>query len=160
MGLAALAAAAVLSLGAITGACEPPPPPPPIVQVSGIEDAVVYSVNEYRAQYGLAPVSIDVRLTNAAQSHANDMAARELMSHTGSDGSNAGDRIHAQGYGWTNWRENVAFAQTATDRVMTAWMNSPSHRAAILHPDMVNIGVAASYGVDSGYPYWAMELAV
>ena len=39
------------------------------------------------------PLVLEARLTAAAQDHADDMRARGVMSHTGGDGSNPGQRI-------------------------------------------------------------------
>lgn len=137
--------------------CAPPPPPPPIVHVQGVQSNVVNSVNQQRANAGIGGVTVDARLTNAAQSHANDMANRRVMTHTGANGSNGGQRITAQGYGWSRWAENVAAGQTTPEQVMNAWMNSSGHRANILDGRLVNIGVAAATGSD-GVTYWAMVL--
>ena len=85
----------LLGLGAVAQQCAPPPPP--IVQVQGVQDGAVKSVNGHRAAVGLAPFVVDSRLTSAAQSHANDMANRRVMTHTGSDRSNPGQRIAVSG---------------------------------------------------------------
>jgi uncharacterized protein YkwD len=158
--LGAFGVTAVLGLFGVAGAAPQcaPPPPAPVVQVAGVQDAVVASVNQYRATAGLAPVTIDARLTGAAQSHANDMAQRKLLTHTGADGSNAGARITAQGYGWTTWAENAAAGQPTPADVMSSWINSPGHAANMRNGAMVNIGVAAAQG-SNGVTYWVMVLA-
>ena len=107
------AALGLFSVGGLANRCAPAPPP--IEQVANVQQPVVDVANQHRTQAGLGAVSIDQRLTNAAQSHANDMAARSVMTHTGAGGTNAGQRINAAGYGWTTWAENVAAGQT------TAW---------------------------------------
>jgi len=134
------------------------PPPPAVVQVTDVQAPVVASVNEQRAAWGIGGVVADSRLTNAAQSHANDMANRSMMTHTGSDGSSAGQRITLQGYGWSTWAENVAAGQSTPGDVVAAWLNSTGHRDNIANRDMANIGVAAAKGAD-GVTYWAMVLA-
>ena len=40
---------------------------------------------------------------------------------------------------------------------MTAWMNSPGHRANILNGTFTQIGIGLAYAAD-GTPYWSMEL--
>ncbi|MET0907988.1 MAG: CAP domain-containing protein [Ilumatobacteraceae bacterium] len=150
------AALGLFSVGGLATRCAPQPPP--IEQVADVQQPVVDSANQYRAQSGLGAVSIDQRLTNAAQSHANDMAARSVMTHTGASGSTAGQRINVAGYGWTTWAENVAAGQTTPGEVMNAWMNSPGHAANVRNRNMINIGVAAAVGAN-GVTYWAMVLA-
>ena len=54
------------------------------------------------------PLTLDPKLTAAAQAHADDMAAHQKMTHDGSDGSTPSDRIKRQGYQFQNEGENVA----------------------------------------------------
>jgi uncharacterized protein YkwD len=146
----------VAGLGGMVQQCAPPPPA--LVQVHGVQDSVVDAVNFHRANAGVRRVNVDARLTNAAQSHANDMANRRVMTHLGADGSNGGQRISRQGYGAWTWAENVAAGQTTPDDVMRAWMNSAGHRANILNGKMVNIGIAAARG-SNGVTYWTLVFA-
>ena len=150
------AALGVLTMGGALPQCEPPPPPP-VVQVSDVQAAVSASVNQHRAQAGRAGVAVDARLTAAAQAHSDDMARRQSMTHTGSDGTDGGQRIRSAGYGWSTWAENVAAGQSTPADVMAAWMNSSGHRANILNGAMVHIGVAATTGAN-GVTYWTMVL--
>ncbi len=150
------AALGLLGLGAVAQQCAPPPPP--LVQVAGVQDGAVNSVNGHRTAAGLVPLAADSRLTSAAQSHANDMANRRVMTHTGSDRSNAGQRIAVHGYGATMWAENVAAGQATAADAVNAWMNSSGHRANILNKQLVNIGVAAATG-SNGVTYWTMVFA-
>jgi uncharacterized protein YkwD len=128
------------------------------VQVNNVQDSVIASVNQYRAGYGVAPVYIDGRLTEAAQGHANDIAQRQVLTHTGADGSNAGTRISARGYTWRTWAENAAAGQPTPADVMNSWINSPGHAANMRNGSVVNIGVAAAQG-SNGVTYWVMVLA-
>ena len=153
------AALGLFGFAAVAPKCAPPPPPPPpIAQVADVQESVVAAVNQYRAEAGLGPVTIDARLTGAAQSHANDIAERQLLTHTGADGSNAGARITARGYGWTTWAENAAAGQQTAADVMNSWVNSSGHAANMRNGAMVNIGVAAAQG-SNGVTYWVMVLA-
>lgn len=155
------AAVGVFSVGGMLQQCAPAPAPAPapaIVQVAGVQNTAVNAVNQHRANAGTGALVVDARLTSAAQSHANDMANRKAMTHTGSNGSNAGQRIAQYGYGWSTWAENVAAGQTTADQVVTAWMNSSGHRQNILNGRMVNIGVAAATA-SNGVVYWTLVVA-
>ena len=156
--LGAFGMTAVLGLFGVTELATRCAPAPAIVQVANVQDSVVASVNEQRANAGLSPVAIDGRLTSAAQNHANDIAQRQLLTHIGSDGSDAGQRIHVYGYGWRTWAENAAAGQQTAAEVMNSWMNSAGHRANILNGAMVDIGLAAAVG-SNGVTYWVMVLA-
>lgn len=80
------------------------------------------------------------------------------MTHTGSDGSDAGTRISRAGYAAGTWGENVAAGFGSADSVVEGWMNSSGHRANILNGAYTQIGVAVAYSAD-GTPYWTMVLA-
>ena len=110
--------------------------------------AVVARVNEERESAGWAPVTVDSRLTTAAQRHSQDQADRGVMTHTGADGSTAGERATRAGYRWSRIAENVASGTTSAERVMTMWMNSSGHRANIENCTFRHIGVARVGG------YW------
>ena len=119
---------------------------------------VLALTNVERAAHGLAPLRHDVRLSRAAQAHSVDQAARDVLSHTGGDGSSAGDRIERAGYGWGMWAENVAAGYPSASAVVAGWMRSPGHRANILRTSAVDVGlgVAESAG---GRPYWTQVLS-
>jgi uncharacterized protein YkwD len=121
------------------------------------EQVVVSLTNQQRAGAGRAALTINANLTAAAQAHANDQASVDTMSHTGTDGSNAGTRITRSGYPTRNWGENVAAGYTNPDTLVAAWMASPTHRANIVSGDFTHIGIAVAYAPD-GTAYWAMAL--
>lgn len=114
-------------------------------------------LNAERAAAGLPPVTGNAKVTAAAQAHANDQAAMSTMSHTGSDGSNAGTRLERQGFSWTAWGENVAAGFTSAPSVVAAWMNSPGHRATILG-NYQYMGVAVARAAN-GTMYWTLVAA-
>lgn len=132
------------------------PPKPP--QAPTISQQVLAALNAERAKYGVAPVVLDARLNAAADGHSRDQAARSTMSHTGADGSNAGQRITGAGFAWRAWGENVAFGYTSATAVMQGWMNSPGHRANNLNGAFTHIGVGLAYS-SNDTPYWTLVLA-
>jgi uncharacterized protein YkwD len=79
------------------------------------------------------------------------------MTHTGSDGSDAGDRLLRAGFDWHAWGENVAAGQTTVKQAFDAWMGSDGHRAQILGNFTV-IGLGAAQG-SSGNIYWTLDFA-
>jgi uncharacterized protein YkwD len=114
---------------------------------------VVALVNQERAEAGCSPVTANSRVTTAAQKHAQDQADRQTMTHVGSDGSNAGERIERAGYDWRKYGENVAWGTTSPEQVMQMWMDSADHRRNILNCAFKHIGV----GVVDGY--WTQDFA-
>ncbi len=137
----------------------PPKPPPPVPTVA---QQVVDLLNAERAREGLGPLALDARLTAAADAHSRDQSTWSLdrwyaAAHTGSNGSNAGQRITAAGYVWTGWAENVAFGQRDAAAVVSAWMNSAGHRKNNLG-SYTHVGVGLAFNA-SGTPYWTMVFA-
>ncbi|MEU1757315.1 CAP domain-containing protein [Micromonospora matsumotoense] len=117
---------------------------------------VVDLVNAERAKAGCAAVTVDDKLTLAAQQHSQDQADHKSMTHTGSDGSNAGQRLDRASYSWRTYGENVAWNQQTPAAVMNAWMNSSGHRANILNCAFTEIGVGVA---SSNGPYWTQDFA-
>ena len=115
-------------------------------------------MNQERAKVGAGPVTLHPAVSNAAQGHSNYQAAASTMTHTGAGGTDAGDRIAANGYDWQTWGENVASGQPDAASVMQAWMNSAGHRKNILDPRFTDMGVGVAYSA-SGVPFWTEDFA-
>jgi uncharacterized protein YkwD len=120
------------------------------------QNVFIYT-NAHRGRAGAAPVRYSGAATVAAQRHANDMARRNRMTHIGSDGSNAGQRLTRAGFRWTSWGENLAVGYTSSSAVVWAWLNSPGHRANLLNPRFRWMGVGIAYG--HGRTWWCVVLA-
>ncbi|MFG2292336.1 CAP domain-containing protein [Streptomyces sp. NPDC048603] len=122
----------------------------PTAPVSGPLAEVVSLVNKERAKAGCRALTVNAKLTTAAQNHSKDMASHRNMSHTGSDGSDPGTRITRTGYRWSTYGENVAYGYGTPQQVMNGWMNSPGHRQNILNCSFKEIGV----GLAQPNNYW------
>ena len=82
--------------------------------------------------------------------HARNMATQYCMSHV-LDGLDAGDRLHAFGYEWATYGENVAWNRDYDDPVLEAmvgWIKSPPHFKNILNPNLTEIGVGIATSED------------
>ncbi|MEV7723425.1 CAP domain-containing protein [Streptomyces sp. NPDC087917] len=104
-------------------------------------------VNAERAKAGCEPLKADPRLMQAAQAHADDMAANGLTGHDGSDGSSALSRMEKAGYSPAGQSsENVSgpgFDSSKAD--VDGWMASErGHRAAILNCAFKETGIGTS----------------
>ena len=109
------------------------------------EAQLVDLINQARERQGLAPLTIDDRLTAAARKHTERMVQQSALSHQfpGEPSpqvrmSNAGLPSDAEG-------ENVDLNQSIQG-AHDALMHSPPHRANILNPDynVVGVGVLRS----------------
>lgn len=120
---------------------------------SGAAAEVLALVNKERAAVGCPVLTVNEKLTKAAQDHSEDMAAHSNMSHTGSDGSDPGQRITRAGYQWSTYAENVAYGYPTAAKVMEGWMNSPGHKRNILDCDLKEIGI----GLAQPGQYWTQD---
>lgn len=103
----------------------------------------------------VAPLSMSSKLQAAAQAYAEHLAADGQFSHT--DGSQLGDRITAAGYQWSAVGENLGLGQRSPAQIVAAWMASPGHRANMLNPDYVDVGVGIATRPD-GQIIWCLDL--
>ncbi|WP_431951454.1 CAP domain-containing protein [Actinacidiphila sp. bgisy167] len=116
---------------------------------------IVRLVNDARASAGCRPVTLEERLTEAAQDYTDVMARSGVLSHTGPDGSTMAGRVEAAGYRWSTLGENIAVGQRTAADVMDAWMHSEGHRANILNCAFEQIGVGVN--TTSGGPWWTQD---
>jgi uncharacterized protein YkwD len=117
-------------------------------------------VNEERTQVGLDPLVINEQLDEAADLHSQDQANMNIMSHTGSDGSEIDTRLQDQdtGYQYSTIGENLAAGYPDAEAAMAAWMGSDGHRENILNPNFEEIGVGHSLG-ENDTSYWTQAFA-
>lgn len=125
-------------------------------------NGVLRIVNRKRERVGLKPLSLNSKLTKAAQAHTKDMAVNDFFSHTGSDGSSLGDRLDRVGYSYSYAAENIAAGSSTPKGVMNQWMNSPGHRANILSSKVTQIGIGYYYQPNDGGTtpyghYWTQD---
>ncbi|MFF2010784.1 CAP domain-containing protein [Streptomyces sp. NPDC058195] len=122
--------------------------------VTRTQAAVLTLVNQERAKAGCSPLTASSALTSLAQDYSQDMAARGFFDHTDPDGRSPWDRASKAGVKGLA-AENIARGQADAQAVMTAWMNSPGHRANILNCDYKTFGLGVHFG--SGGPWWTQE---
>ncbi|MGF1596082.1 MAG: CAP domain-containing protein [Acidimicrobiales bacterium] len=120
--------------------------PAPTAPLGGgsTQQQILDLANVERGAAGCGPLSLDTRLSAAAQAHSDDMGAQNYFSHTGLDGSQPGDRARAAGYSGSSIGENIAQGYRSPEAVMTGWMNSSGHRANILNCGHRHLGVGHS----------------
>ncbi|MFC4950443.1 CAP domain-containing protein [Pseudonocardia sp. GCM10023141] len=131
----------------------PPAAPSAPVRATSITAEVVAATNAERAQHGLRPLTVDDRLTVAAQRHSEDMVRRSFFDHTSPDGGQPADRTSAAGYRYRKVAENIAAGQRTAAEVVRGWMESPGHRRNILDGELTQIGVGHALGGSYGV-YW------
>jgi uncharacterized protein YkwD len=113
-----------------------------VAKLARAESAVLNGINREREKKNLPALVYDERLTAAAEAHSADMAKGNFFGHQGSDGSDAGERVSAQGYRWSFYAENVACGQPNATAVLKSWMESKAHRDNILDAKAKHAGVS------------------
>ncbi len=92
-------------------------------------------------------------LEKAALDHSLDMDQNNFFSHTGSNGSTAGERLTKAGFVWRSFGENIAKGYTNEQAVVEGWINSPGHCKNIMNGKFTLMGVAKSGA------YWTQVFA-
>jgi len=129
---------------------------------AGRVNDVIAAINAYRTQNGIAPYPVNPQLTQAAQSHSEDMACNNLFVHAGSDGSSPSSRMAAAGYSASYMTENVygsypplsggdAVVWWATDRT------DLNHNLNLISRKYKEIGVG--YAFFNNYGYYVVDFA-
>jgi uncharacterized protein YkwD len=112
-------------------------------------------INDYRAAHGLPALLISTDLSEAADWHTDDMAAKNYFGHTDSLGRDAFTRMAAFGYTYSTWKgENIAAGNWTASGTFTQWKNSLTHNTSMLNPNFKVIGIARSYSSTSTYKYY------
>jgi uncharacterized protein YkwD len=113
-------------------------------------DSVLASMNDYRAEAGLAPLSIEARLTLAADDRMRDMEELAYWSHEAPDGRSPFLWLHSRGYLYSFAGEILAAGFETTPVLVSSWMESPGHRANIMSRDYEHCGIAIIDGSTKG----------
>lgn len=107
-------------------------------------DKIIEWTNYYREQESLTKLTINNDLTSAAQSKVQDMFAQQYFEHVSPTGVSPDQLVLSAGYKYKVTGENLALGDFKDEKdLVDAWMNSPGHRANILNPDYIEIGVAS-----------------
>jgi hypothetical protein len=104
------------------------------------ESALLASTDEARNSNNELGLTLSPLLEAAAQTKAQDMAKNNYWSHTSPSGKTPWDFINASGYSYQLAGENLAYGFDSAVSVISAWMNSPEHRANILTSAYQNVG--------------------
>lgn len=105
-----------------------------------LEARMLELVNQERVKRGLKPLKADPELTTVARAHSRDMFAKGYFSHVDLEGKSPADRIREAHVRFLTAGENLAYAHTLSI-AHTGLMNSPGHRANILHKDYGRVGI-------------------
>ena len=105
-----------------------------------LEERMLELVNQERTSRGLKPLTMDEELRQVARAHSEDMFVRGYFSHYTPEGKDPFQRMRDAGVTFRTAGENLALAPTL-QLAHTGLMNSPGHRANILHPQFGRVGI-------------------
>ncbi len=97
-------------------------------------------INAARRAAGLAPLTVDPRLTAAAREKAADLAASGTISHYSARLGWPWDQWRRLGIAYLTGGENVA-GTSSVARAHELFLASPGHRANVLRPQHTHVGV-------------------
>lgn len=113
-------------------------------------DEVVRATNEARIGAGLAPLSYNEKLADAARRKAANMLAENYWAHNSPSGKSPWTWFKDAGYNYVFAGENLAKDFGDTSRLMSAWMASSTHKENIVNAKYSEIGVAVVPGTLQG----------
>lgn len=122
------------------------------VKVIDFTDEVLRLTNEQRRMYGLSDLEDGTDLMD----YVANVRLKESMSyfsHTRPNGQRFEYAAIDAGLDYYRVGENLGCGQLTPQAVVTAWMNSPTHRANILDAGFTRLSVAYGVGPD-GATYW------
>ena len=128
----------------------------PAADVDTMKQDIVDRTNALRKENGIAALTANDKLMQAAQVRADEMAANTVYSHTRPDGRKyttvtdckyVGENIQLIG----EWQmSNTSLPAAAVD----GWQNSAAHLKNMLNTRYGEIGIGLSQGTVMGEPYW------
>lgn len=105
------------------------------------EQEVIRLVNIIRTENGLQALKPHKKLDEVARMKAKDLVENKYFSHESPTHGSPFNMMKANGIRFQYAGENLAMGQTYALQVVIDWMNSPSHKANILHSHYEHISV-------------------
>jgi uncharacterized protein YkwD len=111
--------------------------------------------NKERADRSVGILRLNNKLNAAAERKLQDMFTNQYFEHVSPSGVHVSDLVREAEYEYIVVGENLALGNFGGDvPVVTAWMNSPGHRANILDTRFSEIGIAVGKGMYKGKEQW------
>ena len=109
------------------------------------EKGFVSKMNAERKAKGLGALRLDPELSKASAVHTKEMVKAQLLHHTSTSA------LKRRVTNWNSLGENVG-SGGSVDSLHSAFMNSPAHKANIMHSAFNNVGVGVT--VESSGRMW------
>jgi uncharacterized membrane protein YidH (DUF202 family) len=112
--------------------------------------SLLNQTNQAREDAGYQSLTLNSKLDRAAYAKAQNMFEDQYWAHNAPDGTPPWKWLGDVGYNYDVAGENLAKNFSTTEAVMTAWMNSPEHKANILNAEYKDVGFAQMSGYLDG----------
>jgi uncharacterized protein YkwD len=147
--------ALILLASTALASCAPTPTPPalgpngkPLPKLYRISDTdgrrlpfrALDAVNALRQASGAPPLTLDAKLTAAAETHSRDMSLQNRPWHFGSDGSSPIDRARRVGFDGRLLGEAISETYETELETVAAWLQEPGPRRVLLDPNGRRMG--------------------
>ncbi len=119
---------------------------------------VLSLVNEIRAEAGVAPLTLDTTMCQAATMRAVEMNYSNQFSHTRPDGTRCFTVFKTYNISYMSAGENIAAGQRTPADVVTAWKNSSGHYANMVNEGFTKLGVGMSCEAPGSYGHYWVQL--
>ncbi len=106
-----------------------------------------YITNYYRSKHSCSILKHNDDAQAFARKYARKMADGRFFGHTAPDGTTFRDRVEASGLPYAKASENIAYNYNSPINLIIAWINSPSHKDAILSSNE-EIGIGSAIADD------------
>jgi uncharacterized protein YkwD len=144
-----------------------PSAPTRLERRAALETAVLREINRVRGARGLSQLRAAPPLRSAARGHSRSMLTHGFFSHTSADGTDFSERIrrYYTNAGYKRWSVGEALMATestfvAAESIVTAWLQSPSHRGIVLAPTWRDTGIGVVYDSDAPVTFGGTEAIV
>lgn len=108
---------------------------------AGQEKQILDITNAIRSRHELQLLEWDEKTAEVAYAHSKDMAIEDYFSHESEKYGDLSERLKAAEILYEVAGENIAANYTDAPAVVEGWLNSESHREALLNEDFSHLGV-------------------
>lgn len=118
--------------------------------------SIINITNRHRYENGnISPLKENEKLNFSANKKLEDILNRQYFEHISPDGIGVADLAGEVSYEYITVGENLALGNFSNNEALvSAWMESPGHRANILNSHYREIGVAVKEGIYQGKKVW------
>ncbi|MCM3665765.1 CAP domain-containing protein [Mesobacillus subterraneus] len=108
---------------------------------AGTEKQILDITNVIRVRHELKQLEWDEKTAEVAYAHSKDMAVEDYFSHESEKYGDLSERLKAADVLYEVAGENIAANYTDAPAVVEGWLNSESHREALLNEEFTHLGV-------------------